>query len=316
MKFFKKLSKSQKIALFAFLVLFLAFSFVKTYFPQLGLSSWQSNINRISNGKPNAAESKDLSVYFIDVGQADCILIKTSDGNVLIDAGESVTANDTCKYILGHNVSDIEYLVITHPHEDHFGGAARLLDFVEVKNVIMPEIPKALYPDDDAFDYVVDKINDKKIPVYAARKGDTYELGKAVFTVLSPSTKANNLNDLSVVLRLDYGETSFLFTGDAEKNVEKSLIRSKANLKCDVLKVAHHGSSYGTTKEFLKATKPSVAVISCGESNDYGHPAEDLLYRLKSNSVTYLRTDLNGNVIIGSDGKKLYCWYEKGQKNS
>ena len=313
--FLKKLSVKQKIALIILVCVFLVFSVIKTYFPKVGLSSWKNDINLVLNGKPNVAENKDLCVYFADVGQADCILIKTPDGNVIIDTGKSADAENTFRYILRHNIDKARYLVITHPHEDHYGGAARILDFVDVENIIMPQIPKSLYPDDDGFDYLVDKINRMNIPVYAARAGDTYSLGKAVFTVLSPAKDFDNLNDMSAVIRLDYGNTSFLFTGDAEKSVERYLVRHKANLKCDVLKISHHGSSTASTGEFLRAADPLLAVISSGLKNEYGHPADDVLYRLKKQSIDYLRPDLNGNIIIGSDGEKLYCSYEKGNKN-
>ncbi len=314
MNFFKNLSKKQKIILLVAVGLLLVFSFVKTYFPSVGLSSWRSNINAVFNGKPNEAQDKELSVYYVDVGQGDCTFIKTPKGNFLIDTGTSAMAQCTAEYILSQNVDTVEYLVITHPHEDHFGGASRILDFIDVKNIIMPDIPEEYLPEDDGFDYLLKRIKDGNIPVYAARAGDKYQLGDAVFTILSPIKNNSDINEMSVVIRLDFGETSFLFMGDAEKSAEKVMIRKNADLKCDVLKVGHHGSSKGTTDEFLEKTEPLVAVISCGMNNDYGHPAEDLTRRLKNHSVSFVRTDMNGNVIIGSDGKRLYCWYEKGEK--
>jgi len=311
---FKNLSTSKKIILISVVLIFLVFSIIKTYFPQIGLSTWKSDINFIASGTPDEAETKDLTVYFLDVGQGDCALIKTESGNVLIDCGNSIDGDRISRFLLSHNVDSLEYLVITHPHSDHYGGATRLLDFVDVKNVLMPEVSEELYAEDKAFIYLVNKLNKTEIPFIAARAGDNYKLGNAFFTVLSPSKSSNNLNDMSVVLRLCYGDTSFMFMGDAEEDIETELVNSGFDLKSDVLKVGHHGSSKGTSKSFIEKVNPSIAVISCGYDNDYGHPAEDVLYRLKKKGISYLRTDLNGNIIIGSDGEKLYCNFEKGKR--
>lgn len=315
MKFLNKLTKTQKIIFAVIVAVFLAFSFIKTYFPSLlGLSTWNSNINLVASGKLNDAENKSLSVHFIDVGQGDCTLIKTDNGNMLIDTGNSIDGDNICKYLLSHNVRSVDYLVITHPHSDHYGGAVRILDLIEVKNVLMPEIDEKYYKDDEDYIFLLNKISKMKIPVFAARAGDIYKLGEAVFTVLSPISENENVNEMSAVIRLDYKDTSFIFMGDAESITEKNLLDSKFNLECDVLKIGHHGSPNASGKEFLKAVHPFVSVISCGYDNEYGHPGENVLYSLKKLDSAILRTDLNGDIVIGSDGEKLYCWFEKGKR--
>jgi len=314
MKWFKNLSTVKKVILIVAVTVFLAFSIIKTYFPQLGLSPWSNDINYIASGKPDESENKYLNVHFIDVGQGDCTLIKTESSSVLIDAGNDINGDSISRYLLSHNVKSLDYLVITHPHSDHYGGAIRLLDFIEVKSVLMPDISETLYQDEDDFILLVKKLNELKVPFIAARAGDKYEIGDADITVLTSPEKSDSLNDMSAVLRLVYGETSFLFMGDAESDVEERLVNSDADINCDVLKVGHHGSSKSSTKDFLKKANPLIAVISCGYENEYGHPGEDVLYRLKKNNTSVLRTDLNGNIVIGSDGEKLYCSFEKGKR--
>ncbi|MBO4339204.1 MAG: MBL fold metallo-hydrolase [Clostridia bacterium] len=315
MKRFENLSTIKKVLIIVALAVFLVISVIKTYFPKAGISSWSNDINYFTSGKHDEAENKPLSVHFIDVGQGDCTLVKTENECILIDCGNSIDGEEISEYLLSHNVKSIEYLVITHPHSDHYGGATRLLDFIKVKNILMPEIPEELYKDERDFLFLVNKINKMEIPFTAARAGDEYKIGDSIITVLPSLTDSENLNDVSAVLRLDYKETSFLFMGDSEETNEKNLLNNKANLKCDVLKVGHHGSSKGTSKAFLKETEPLVAVISCGYDNEYGHPGEDVLYRLKKNGVSVLRTDLNGTVVVGSDGDKLYISFEKGKKH-
>ena len=314
MKRFKALSTAKKIILISAVILFLVFAVIKYYFPQIGLSSWRKDINTVAYGEPDEVESKDMCVHFIDVGQGDCTLIKTESGSVLIDCGNSIDGDAVSQYLLSHNVETLEYLVITHPHSDHYGGAVRLADFIEIKNVLMPEIEESVYSDERDFIYLVRKLNKMKVPFIAARAGERYNVGDALFTVLSTVNESNAVNDMSLVLRLDFGETSFLFMGDCEQDGESILVNNGSFLKCDVLKVSHHGSSKGSTKEFLAKADPLIAVISCGYKNEYGHPGEDVLYRLKKNNASILRTDLNGNIVIGSDGEKLYCKYEKGKR--
>lgn len=311
---FKNLSTFKKIIVVSVIVLFLAFSVIKTYFPQVGLSSWKNDINYIASEKANEAEDKDLTVYFLDVGQNDCTLIKTGHGNILIDCAGSIEGGTVVKFLLSHNVESLEYLVITHPHSDHYGGASELLDFIEVKNVLMPQIPEELYSKDKSFVYLIGKLNKSEIPFVAARAGDTFEFGSVLMSVVCADTSGTDLNNMSAVLRLDYGDTSFLFMGDTDESIENKLIGLQADIKCDVLKVGHHGSSESSCDAFLKAAAPYVAVISCGYGNDYGHPGEDVLYRLKNNGISYLRTDINGNIVFGSDGERIYCYFEKGNR--
>jgi competence protein ComEC len=315
MKWFKGLSTAKKVLLIVSILLLLLISAAKTYLPKFGLTPWSKDINFISDGKPDEADNKPLSVHFIDVGQGDCTLIKTENGNVLIDCGNSINGEEISQYLLSHNVKTLDYLVITHPHSDHYGGATRLVDFIEVKNVLMREIDEKYYEDERDFLYLVKKLNKMNVPFVQARAGDTYSFGEAIFTVLPFLENTDSVNDMSLVLRLDYGDTSFLFMGDCEQAAEKLLTQSDFNLKCDVLKVSHHGSSKGSSMEFLKLCNPLIAVVSCGYGNEYGHPAEDVLYRLKKNNAEVLRTDLNGTVVTGNDGEKIYCEFEKGVRH-
>lgn len=314
--FYNKLSKKQKIIIAILIAVIICLSFIKTYFPGSGLSSWRTDLNLVnSDGKNNPAFEQDLTVYFFDVGQGDCSLIKTKEKNVLIDAGNSTDSEKICKYILDSGVETVDYLFLTHPHSDHIGAASDIIDRFEVKNIVIPLIPQSLEPSDPIYFSLMKKIKERIIPLYVTSPDEKYSLGEAQLTVLGPIRESDSLNNMSLVLRLDYGETSFLFTGDCENEEELSLLNNSSQLKCDVLKIGHHGSESSTSELFLSKVKPSVAVISCGLYNSYGHPDEITLKRLSKYNVSCLRTDRNGNIVIGSDKQKLYCWFEKGKRS-
>ena len=182
-------------------------------------------------------------VHYIDVGQGDCELIECGGQYMLIDAGENGHETEVLNYLNSFNITKLDYVVVSHQHSDHIGGLAEVLEEFEVANVIMPKLTEKQEPTNSTYKAFIQKLKKSGAKVISAKPGATYELGGAVFEILGPvSNDAENLNSMSVVIRLDYGSNSFLFMGDAETDEESEILESGANVDCDVLKVGHHGS--------------------------------------------------------------------------
>lgn len=246
----------------------------------------------------------DLDVHFLDVGQGDAALILTPEGKaMLIDTGEASEKEFIIEYIRSANIETLDYLVLTHPHTDHMGGASAILEAFDVKTVMMPDAES----NTTTFLRLLETIDNENCNVIIPKVKDTYNLGTAIITCLGPVTQYEDLNDMSLVLRLDYGSTSFLFTGDAEAPAEQDMMKAHSPMafSADVLKLGHHGSSTSTTKAFLAAVSPTFAIASCGENNEYDHPHTEILSAMKGANVTLLRTDLDGTVILTSNGSKV-----------
>lgn len=243
-----------------------------------------------------------LTVSFIDVGQGDCTLIECDGEAMLIDAGLYGQRYKVLSYLSERGIEGLEYCVATHPHADHIGAMADVIYSFSVDTLIYPSCDF----DSSAFNYVLDAADEKGVSYLTPEAGDSFTLGSATVTVLSPSkeTDSSNLNNISLVLKLCYGDVSVLFTGDAEKEIETDLLKSDFNLKADILKCGHHGSSTSSCREFIKAVNPSAAVISCGKDNEYGHPHAQALTTLRDFGITVYRTDLSSTIVAScTDGK-------------
>ncbi len=248
--------------------------------------------------------SGELAVRFIDVGQGDASLIVTPDGTaMLIDAGIREKQEELVSYLNACKITVLDYFVLTHPHADHIGGAEAIFDEFEVKNVLLPDA----VTDTAVYERVLRKIDSEGAAVHVAEPGKIYELSDARFTLLGPVESYDDLNNMSVVLRLDYGSTSFLFTGDAESKSEADMLKAfpESAFSADVLKLGHHGSSTSTSEEWLSAVHPSYAVACCGKDNDYGHPHRETVEKLARLGIPLLRTDLSGDIVFSSDGKTV-----------
>ena len=258
---------------------------------------------------PAPENAEELVVHYIDVGQGDAISLEVPDGNnMLIDAGPGSAEDELVAYLDGIGVTEIDYFVLTHPDEDHIGGADLIFAEYTISTVILPDCKK----DTKAYENMINGIeNEDGCERLEPVMGQTFSMGQgAVITVLGPiSDRYEDTNDYSVVLRLDYYETSFLFTGDAEKTSEMEMIErwTDGELDCDVLKVGHHGSRTSTNLAFLKLVTPELAVISCGEDNKYGHPHGEAIQRLNDENIPIYRTDLLGSIVVTSDGKSATC---------
>jgi competence protein ComEC len=259
-------------------------------------------------------EGRLLKVHFIDVGQGDSILVQTPDGrNVLVDAGDEGSGDTVVRYLLSKGVHRIDLLVITHPHSDHIGGLPRVLDEFGVSRILDAGYPHGSRTYRD----VLSIIESRKIDYKVIQDFRNPEVGTMVgFDVLWPPPdyrvgRESELNNGSIVLRLSYDTVSVLLTGDIQGETEGRLLADRQDLRSTILKVAHHGSEYSTSNEFLQVVKPDFAVISVGRGNDYGHPAKDTLERLAAAGAQVFRTDENGTVVFTSDGTNVQVSTER-----
>lgn len=271
--------------------------------------------NKLSIDPAPTPADGEIMFHFIDVGQGDAILITSMSGNMLIDTSESGEREKLVAYLDSAHIKSLKYVVFTHTDADHIGSADYIIENYDVQNVILPDYVATT----KTYERMMDAIEAKNVNLIligqdedCERSGYTFRLGSLVNTVLSPTKDYDDPNDMSIVIKSVYGSTSVMFTGDAEETPEEDILKvwSKSDLKCNVLKVGHHGSSSSTTKEFLDAVDPSIAVISCGEGNKYGHPHDEVIERLEEKGITIYRTDKQGTIVLKTDGS-LFTLVEK-----
>lgn len=249
--------------------------------------------------KIDAKVEGKLSVSFIDVGQADSVLIRNGNYNMLIDAGNNEDGEKLVNYFKSLGIEEFTYVFATHPHEDHIGGMDDIINNFKIDNYYMSNKLSTT----KTFMDVLDALDGRNLKYTVPNKGDTLKLGDANIKVIYPGDDKSNINDSSIVLKITYGKNSFLLTGDATSNVERKIYNE--DIKSDVLKVAHHGSSYSSTDVFLDRVKPYYAVISAGKNNIYNHPSNKTLEKLNKRNIKVYRTDLDGTIVFISDGDNL-----------
>ena len=259
----------------------------------------EKNINQRVEEAPVTAENR-LEVTFLDVGQADSILIENEGQYMLVDAGNNEDGPKLVTYLQGLGITDFSYVVGTHPHEDHIGGLDDIIKNFNIKTFYMPDVITTT----KTFEEVLDALESKNIALSIPNKNDTFNLGDATVKVLYVGTEEeSDLNGTSIVLKVTYQNVSFLLTGDASTKVEDSLDRK--DLQSTVLKVGHHGSSTATNEEFLNLVNPKYAVISVGKNNQYEHPHTTVLNTLASHNITTYRTDEDGTIQMITDGVNI-----------
>lgn len=264
-------------------------------------NSPQENDAQTKEASAQTADASTMRVSYIDVGQGDSEFIELPNGEtLLIDAGTNEAGSDVVEYIQSLGYTSIDYVVATHPHEDHIGGLDDVISSFDIGDIYMPKVNA----DTKTYEDVLDAIAAKNLIIFTAHAGvSLVDADNLSVEMLAPvSDSYDDLNNYSAVIKVVYGNTSFLFTGDAEEQAEAEITD---DVKADVLKVGHHGSSTSTSDEFLEKVNPSIAVISCGKDNKYGHPTPEILEKLNSRGTTVLRTDELGTIAITSDGSKI-----------
>ena len=250
----------------------------------------------------------DISIYFLDVGQGDATIIVCDGEAMIIDGGDRVYSRFIYSYLTNTlNLDHLKYVISTHPHADHAGGLAAALNVGAVEAVFSP----VTYYDDPGFGALRKQMMVHNMPFTMPLPGNTMQLGQAEVIFLAPDRLTANMNDNSIIVKIAYGATSFLFLADAEQEEEQALLASGLDITADVLKVGHHGSDTSTSDTFLSAVNPQCAVISCGKNNTYGHPAQSVLFKLSQIGATVYRTDQNGTILCRSDGTTLTWKTEK-----
>ncbi len=258
----------------------------------------------VSCGKPETAkklkEAEDIKIHYIDVGQGDSELIQIGDKNILIDAGTS--DKKALDYLKSIGITKIDYAIATHPHEDHIGSMDDVIKAFDIGTFYAPKATTTT----KTFENMVKSLKAKNLKMTVPKVGEEITIGKATLTFLAPnSEKYEDLNDYSIVVKLKYGNNSFIFMGDAQDISEGEMMKKQLDIQADILKVGHHGSHSSTTQPFLDKVNPKYAVISCEKGNDYGHPHKESLTKLNAKNINIFRTDLNGTIIATSDGKEI-----------
>ncbi len=275
------------------------------------LVGWDSATNTAS-----IDAAGDLKAHFLDIGQGDSIFIELpNEENVLIDGGTRSNGDIVLNYLDKHDVDSIDYLIATHPHEDHIGGLVEVINEYDIGDIYMPDVTHTT----KAFENLLLAIDNNGYKINKASAGNELVESKDLdLYILAPEDKykASNLNNHSVVLKLDYKDNSFIFTGDAERESENQMLNMGYDLDADLLKIGHHGSDTSTTSSFLKKVDPDYAIISCGLNNMYGHPNNSVLNKLKANDVEVFRTDLDGTIVANSNGKTISFTMSKDSKTN
>ena len=268
------------------LMLFMSFVYV----------TYNDNTNSI---KVSEEELNGIKVSYLDVGQADSIIIQVDSENMLIDAGNNNDGKGIVKYLKDNNINNFKYVFGTHAHEDHIGGMDDIIKNFSIEHFYMPDVITTT----KTFEDVLDALEDKQIRFETPNINDEFDLGSASIKVIYVDNDSSNLNNTSIVLKITYNNVSFLFMGDLEKDIESSLLES--DIDSDVLKLGHHGSSTSTSEKFLSAVSPEYAIISVGKNNSYKHPKQVVLDRLNKHNIKYFRTDEDGTIIFTSDGNSI-----------
>ena len=256
-----------------------------------------------SNVNPSdIPENSNFEVHFIDVGQADSALIECDGETMMIDGGNVADSNVVAAYLKKEDVTELNYVVCSHAHEDHVGGLSGALSVTKADNIYAPKTET----NTKAYKNFKKKAEEQNVEIKHPNVGDEIQLGSSTVEFLGPvDENGKDLNSTSIVLKITYGNTSFLFTGDAESDEEEEILNSGADLKSTVLKVGHHGSRTSTSYPFLREVMPQYAVISVEKGNSYGHPNEDTLSKLSDAGVEVYRTDESGDIVMTSDGNNI-----------
>lgn len=293
-----KKHKGNKLAQLITVIVFVAIGLGGVYFTKNQPSSDLGEVNG------------NLEVSYLDVGQGDAAYIRVNDFDILIDAGPRSDADRLMEQLEKKNIDDFEMVIATHPHEDHIGGMVKVFERYDVKEFYMPKVTHTT----QTFKNMVNAVNKEGIKIQTIKEGMSFDLGSgAKIDVYSPIYESyEEFNDYSPIMKLTFGETELIFTGDAEAHAEQDVVAKYPNdLDADVLKFGHHGSSTSSTDEFLKSVSPEYGIISCGVDNKYGHPHRETLDKISKYNIKAYRTDKQGQITLTSNGKDISIKTEK-----
>ena len=261
-------------------------------------------------GSSNLTTNGTVEISYLDVGQGDATYIKVNDMDILIDAGSKSDVDKLMKQLEEKNIDDFEIVVSTHPHEDHIGGMTKVLQTYKVESFYMPKVEHST----KTFENMIKEVEKQGLKVKVLKEGVNIDVGEgALLETFSPTQDSySNLNNYSPIMNLTFGNNSFLFTGDAEKDVEAEVLsKYKDKLDSDVIKFGHHGSSTSSSQSFIEAVSPDYGIISCGVDNSYGHPHKEILKLIQDMNIEAYRTDTQGQITVISDGNSIEIKTEK-----
>jgi len=254
--------------------------------------------------------SGNIEISYLDVGQGDSVYIRVNEIDILIDAGPKSDADKLMKQLEEKNIDDFEIVIATHPHEDHIGGMTRVFERYDVESFYMPKVTNTT----KTFENMMKAVSSEGLKAKVIKEGTSFDLGEgAKFVAYSPIKDSyDDFNDYSPIMKLTYGNKSFIFTGDAEKVAEEEVVKKySTELKADVIKFGHHGSSTSSTKDFIEAISPQYGIISCGVDNSYGHPHRETLDIINTMGIKAYRTDTQGQITVISDGNTINITTQK-----
>lgn len=283
---------------------------------QLGLPvSWDAIYEwfKMSEPLPVAQlDSQANAIHFIDIGQGDAVLLQSGGEYCLVDAGLPESEDALLGYLDKMGVKKLKLLIMSHPHADHIGSMAKVIETYPIEQILLPDFSKAPLPTSAVFERVLDAIEQHQIPTITAKEGQSFAIGNGTLSVVADGIQTKNLNDLSQILYYKAGAVTAVLSGDAEKGAEKDALARGKVPSAMIFKAGHHGSSTSNTKAFLQKISPRYVVISCGEGNKYGHPNDGPMERFKEIGAQILRTDVNGTVVIAEQDGVLQSYTSKG----
>lgn len=246
-----------------------------------------------------------LCISYIDVGQGDCSLISCNGVNILVDGGEAEESSTVLKYLSDNEIDSIDCYILTHPHSDHIGATINILNSIECKKVFTTYFSEFNIPTSSLFENLIDTIYDNGVELVTVDAGDTFSFGELDIEIIAPIVESDEYNEMSIVFIASYLDTRCLFTGDTTKKVEYQILENDISVDCDIIKIAHHGSTTSNSEKFINAVSPAIAIISCGKDNSYGHPHKEIISMLEEYEIDYLRTDKYGTIVYYGDGKNM-----------
>ncbi len=274
------------------------------------LPTWDSLYSAVGLHASTPPEGA-LRVTVLDVGNADCILLQSGEKTALIDAGENNDDDAVLTALKSAGVAKLDYVIATHADADHIGGMDTVIRNIPIDTFLMSFMPEGYTPTTRTYERMLEAMVDCNVQPVEAEYGAVYPFGDATITILSGRSDYTDTNDQSVVCLVSHGEMDFLFMGDAGKDVEREILDAVPALDVEVLKVGHHGSSTSSDGSFIRSISPEIALITCGYGNSYNHPHSATLQTLKRNEAEVYRSDLNGEIVLTSDGKTVTVAAEK-----